>query len=334
MKSDVKHPVLFVLSVDTEEEWDWKTVFPQHNLQVNNIDGLQYFQAECDNIGIRPTYFVDYPVVNNAKSAKILNIISKVGNCEIGAHLHPWCNPPLTSGNGEFESHVVNLPIDIVEQKLVNLLNLLKTTFDIDIMSFRTGRWGINSDILDLLVKYGITVDSSVYPFYKNDYFNCNGAPEEPYWLDLMDPLKACSNGSLTNIFEIPVSVGFNHSNFNLCNKFHDVLCHSLFSSIRLPGILWQLKLLKKLYLSPELTSLPDMKTLINVLLKRKTKIIHMNLHSSSLIDLPYNNHDYNHQQILENMKQAVSYLQEHANVTFCTISEAKEILTQNQGIQ
>jgi len=26
--------------------------------------------------------------------------------------------------------------------------------------------------------------------------------------------------------------------------------------------------------------------------------------------------------------------LQEHANVTFCTISEAKEILTQNQGIQ
>tara|TARA_R110002167_G_scaffold53_2_gene346 strand:- start:55729 stop:56733 length:1005 start_codon:yes stop_codon:yes gene_type:complete len=334
MRSHVKPQVLFVLSVDTEEEWDWKTAFPQHNIQVNNINGLQAFQIECDNLGIKPTYFVDYPVVHNDQSARILNMLSKAGNCEIGAHLHPWCNPPITAENGEFESHVVNLPIDLVEKKLVSLLDLLKTTFDISIKSFRTGRWGINSAVVTLLAKYGITVDSSVYPFYKNDYFNCNGAPEKPYWLDITDPLKARSSEQIADIFEIPVSVGFNHSNFMMCNKIHNTLSHPLLAFIRLSGIAWQLKLLRKLYLSPELTSLADMKTLIKVLLRKKTQVIHMNFHSSSLIDLPYKNHAYDRQQILGNMKQTISYLQEHATVTFCTISEAKKILTQSQVSQ
>jgi hypothetical protein len=334
MKNQKKQKVLFVLSVDTEEEWDWKNEFPQYNAQVENITAIENFQQECNDIGIRPTYFVDYPVVNNKRSAEILNTIALTGQCEIGAHLHPWCNPPLIPENGEFESHVVNLPIDLVEQKLVNLLNILKKTFNLDIMSFRTGRWGINSKVIDLLVKYGITVDSSVYPFYQNDYFNCNDAPEEPYWVDIEDPLKAIGKGQISNIFEIPVSVGFNRSNFVLCDKIHKLISRPVFSTLRIPGIAWHLKLLRKLYLSPELTSLPDMKTLINVLLKRKTPIIHMNFHSSSLIDLPYENHAFTREQILDNMKMTVSYLQEHANVTFCTISEAKEILTQSKVIQ
>jgi len=334
MKNQKKQKVLFVLSVDTEEEWDWKSEFPQYNAQVKNITAIEQFQQECNIIGIRPTYFVDYPVVNNERSAQILNIIARSGQCEIGAHLHPWCNPPHTPGNGEFESHVVNLPIDLVERKLVNLLNLLKKSLNIDVMSFRTGRWGINSKVIALLVKYGITVDSSVYPFYQNDYFNCNGAPEEPYWIDIKDPLKAVDTGQINNIFEVPVSVGFNHSNFVLSDKIHKLINRSVLSSLRIPGIAWQLKLLRKLYLSPELTSLPDMKTLIKVLLKRKVPIIHMNFHSSSLIDLPYQNHAFTREQILNNMKMTVSYLQEHANVTFCTISEAKEILTKSKVIQ
>ena len=334
MSKQVNSPVLFVLSVDTEEEWDWKKEFPQYNAQVDNIQSLKKFQDICNNIGIRPTYFVDYPVVSNTESSQVLRGIVKAGKCEIGAHLHPWCNPPLTKGNGEFESHVVNLPIDLVEKKLARLLDLLRTTFDIDIKSFRTGRWGINSAIMALLIKYGITVDSSVYPFYQNEYFDCNGASVEPYWPDLNSPELIQTQKQQPYLFELPVSAGFNHANFDLCDKIQKFISSHFLSSLRLPGIAWKLKLLKKLYLSPELTSLADMQTLIDVLLKRKSPVIHMNLHSSSLIDLPYNNHAYNHQQIVENMEKAVSYIQQHANVIFCTISEAKQILAQSQVTQ
>ena len=334
MTTPNKPSVLFVMSVDTEEEWDWKTEFPQHNIQIENVQAIAGFQQECNSIGIRPTYFVDYPVVDSSESANVLKSIEASGKCEIGAHLHPWCNPPITVENDEFSSHVVNLPIDLVEQKLINLLDKLRGSFETDICSFRTGRWGINSAVMGLLIKHGITVDSSVYPFYSNDYFNCDGAPVEPYWPDLTDPLKLMSKNQQSSLFEIPVSAGYNHVSFALCDKIHKISNSRLLSTLRLPGILWQLKLLRKIYLSPELASAADMKTLINVLLKRKAPVVHMNLHSSSLINLPYSNHPYTREQILANMKQTVSYLQEHANVTFCTISEAKQILTQNQGVK
>ncbi|MBL4763674.1 MAG: polysaccharide deacetylase family protein [Colwellia sp.] len=329
-----KPSVLFVLSVDTEEEWDWKTEFPQYNVQVENIQAIQEFQQECNSIGIRPTYFVDYPVVNSPQSVQVLKSIDQLGQCEIGAHLHPWCNPPITAENDEFFSHVVNLPIDLVEQKLVSLLEQLRTSFGKDISSFRTGRWGINSAIMGLLIKHGITVDSSIYPFYSNNYFNCDGAPVEPYWPDLSNPLKAQSQEQQSSIYEVPVSAGFNHAQFILCDKIYKLISTRFLSFLRIPGIIWQLKLLRKIYLSPELSSATDMQTLIKALLKRKAPIVHMYLHSSSLISLPYNNHPFTREQILDNMKQTVSYLQEHANVTFCTLSEAKKILTQNQGIQ
>jgi hypothetical protein len=329
-----KPSVLFILSVDTEEEWDWKAEFPQYNIQVENIQAIQEFQQECNIIGIRPTYFVDYPVVNNLQSRKVLKSIDHLGQCEIGAHLHPWCNPPMTAENDEYSSHVVNLPIDLVEKKLVNLLEKLRGAFGTDIRSFRTGRWGINSAIMGLLIKHGITADSSVYPFYRNNYFNCDGAPVEPYWPDLSNPLKAMSQEQQSSIFEVPVSVGFNHAQFTLCEKIYKLSNTRVLSFLRIPGIMWQLNLLRKVYLSPELASANDMQTLIKVLLKRRAPIVHMNLHSSSLINLPYSNHPFTREQILENMKETVSFLQDHANVTFCTISEAKKILTQKQGIQ
>ena len=271
MTEQNKPSVLFVLSVDTEEEWDWETEFPQHNVQVENIKAIEKFQQECNRVGIRPTYFVDYPVVDCPHSVQVLKSINQEGRCEIGAHLHPWCNPPMTAENDEFSSHVVNLPVDLVEKKLVNLLDKLTESFGDNICSFRTGRWGINSDVMGLLVKHGITIDSSVYPFYRNNYFNCDGAPVEPYWPDLLDPLRAQSPTQQSSIFEIPVSVGFNHAQFTLCDKIHKLSSTRFFSFLRVPGIIWQLKLLRKIYLSPEPSSAKDMQTLIKVLLKSAT---------------------------------------------------------------
>ncbi len=322
MSTFTKPKVLFVLSVDTEEEWDWRTPFPQENICVNNTLALPEFQQFCMKLGIRPTYFIDYAVAKNEISVDAIKKVIESNMCEVGAHLHPWCTPPLTVANGEFESHVVNLPIKLVEEKLVTLLEQLKQSFGKPINSFRTGRWGINAEVLQLLTKYGITIDSSVYPYYQNDFFSCEGAPTKPYWPNLSNPLL---EGGQSKIFELPVSAGFNNKFFELSNKIHQCIVKKPFSLLHISGVLWHLNLLKKLYLSPELTSLDNMISLMKAQLKRNSSVIHMNLHSSSLIHLPYSNHPYSKENIYKNLTGAVKYLNQNAEVTFCTITEAAE---------
>ncbi len=324
-----KKDVLFVLTVDTEESWDWDQGFPQEQLCVDNINQLPTFQAHCDELGIKPTYFVDYPVVADSASACILKDLAKSAGCEIGAHLHPWCNPPLEGQNTEAESHVINLPIDLVERKLQNLLSLMKSELDVDALSFRTGRWGINAEVLNLLAQYGITTDSSIYPYYKNRFFSCYGAPNKPYWPDLEDPLR---EGKQRDIFELPISAGFNKANFEKCSSIHDKISGSWLSNFRLTGIAWQLNLLRKIYLSPELNSADDMISLIKQLLLQDQPVIHMFIHSSSLMQYnDYNNHAYQTQDIYEGIIQTVNYLKQNANVTFCTISQASERLNSRE---
>jgi hypothetical protein len=321
-----KQPILFVLSVDTEEQWDWADAFPQENFNVSNVELLPAFQAVCQKHGIRPTYFVDYAVAESDSCAHILNDLCQQDACEIGAHLHPWCNPPYYGDIGEAESHVVNLPISQVEAKLEALVNLLSKRFSHTPKAFRTGRWGINGPVMQLLVKYGFNVDSSVYPYYQNEYFSCHGAPEFPYWASTNNPLQ---QGSRKDIFEIPVTAGFNWKNHSLANSAHRTLAHPLVKWSRLVGMAWHTHLLRKSYLSPELTAVEDMLSLCKISAQRNAPLIHMFLHSSSLVDNPNsligNNNAFEY--ITSSISKVVTQLEQDYSVRFCTISEAAKIL-------
>ena len=226
---------------------------------------------------------------------------------------------------------MVNLPISQVEEKFDALMEVLHQKFDIIPNSFRTGRWGVDSKTLQLLVKKGIQVDSSMYPFYKNKYFNNEKVMLEPYWPDYNNPLLS---GPQRNIVEIPVTVGFNHANYPLMLKVYNVVSSPIFNFLRLVGILWHTRILRKLYLSPEATSGKDMRPLIDSALKNGHPVIHMYFHSSSLIDdstgLMKGNNTY--QTICDNIEQALDYLSQKANVKFCTISEAACILKQRDS--
>jgi len=321
--------VLFVLSVDTEEEWDWSGSFPQQDFKVTNIAKLTHFQQMCDEIGIRPTYFVDYAVANDASSVEILKPLAATNSCEIGAHLHPWCNPPFFGYIGEKESHVVNLPVEQIDQKLSTLVNLLTEQFGHAPRSFRTGRWGIDSKVMQLLVKHGFNVDSSVYPFFISKYFDCQGVPNIPYRPKLTNPLEVDSNQKA--ILELPITAGFNHANFKQCERLYRLLSHPAISWSRLMSLASRAHILRRSYLSPELFDANEMLSLCYMVLKKNHPVLHMFLHSSSLIN---NNNSqvgkhnaYKH--ISGNIKQLVTQLQQQANIQFCTISEAAKILQQ-----
>ncbi|KXI28513.1 polysaccharide deacetylase family protein [Paraglaciecola hydrolytica] len=317
-----KPPILFVLSVDTEEEWDWSGPFPQEYADVKNVDSLPEFQRLCTKLGVKPTYFVDYAVVNSHKAVQKMQEFCHTNSCEIGAHLHPWCNPPYFGEVGEAESHVVNLPTEQVKQKLEILIDKITTTLGIKPRSFRTGRWGIDSKVMQLLIENDINVDSSVYPFYQNEYFSCNGAPLLPYWPDLANPLKSANQ---QQIFEVPVTVGFNRQAFEAWNKIHTAFARPPLSWTRFNGLAWHTHLLRKNYLCPELSSIEDMISLCDVVLEKGYPVLHMYMHSSSLIDnsnsLLGNKNAFNF--ITQAVTEVVTHLKANYHIEFCTISQA-----------
>ncbi|MCU4675560.1 polysaccharide deacetylase family protein [Catenovulum sp. 2E275] len=326
-----KPKVTFVLSVDTEEEWDWSGPFPQKQFSVDNVALIPHFQNFCNQHNIKPSYFVDYAVADDAESVAVLRQIQDKGEGEIAAHLHPWCNPPFYGITREKESHVINLPLAQVEKKLIELTLKLTKEFGLAPKAFRTGRWGISGDICQLLIEQGYKIDSSVYPFYTHKYFSCQGAPIYPYWVDLNNPLQQTARSAL---LEFPVSVGFNHKNFEQQNKLHQMFSSRLGQSCRAVGIAWHLGIVKKLYMCPELSTGSEMIALANNLLARKEKYIHMYLHSSNLMTNATGFVESKNamKTILGRMHQVITHLNKVADVEFKTISQACEPYFQTNG--
>ncbi len=86
-------PQLIVV-VDTEAEFDW-TADPDVNAnEVSAVRNIHLVQEIFDEYEITPCYVVDYPMATQSESVYALREIFERRPCEIGAHLHPWVNPP------------------------------------------------------------------------------------------------------------------------------------------------------------------------------------------------------------------------------------------------
>lgn len=318
-----KSDLLFLLSVDTEEEWDWEGPFPEGEFSVENLHMLPQFQAFCTNKGIRPCYFVDYAAAKGInKSSQFLEQV-QANECELGAHLHPWANPPYFDKPTESNSHVVNLPIEQVSEKLDALMRLFAERFAYQPKAFRTGRWGISPEIMRLLWSRGFEVDSSVYPFYQNEFFSCQGSPTLPYWPSEEDVLVP---GGQHNILELPVTVGFNRRPFDKANRVHQRLDSPRMQRVKANALLWHSNLLRKIYMSPEVSKASDMITLARAAIAENAPIVHMYFHSSNLISNgtgffkakdPFD-------KICKRISAVIDDLSEDHNISFMTLSEAK----------
>ncbi|PCJ34017.1 MAG: WalW protein [Moraxellaceae bacterium] len=321
-----KRKVLFILSVDTEEEFDWNGDFPQNTCNVENVQQIPKFQAFCESLGVRPTYLVDYPVANDIKAANILKNIAQTKNAEIGAHLHPWCNPPMEGANGERESHVVNLAPNLVRAKLQSLTSTIKRNIEVTPTVFRTGRWGTNEAVINITRGEGYDIDSSVYPYYINEDFSCENTPDKPYWPNLSSPNLA---GPKCDIFELPITAGFNRSNFPFWDKVHRLLSSKFMDPLRLIGFAWKTNILRKIYLCPELSTTDDMIALTEAALTSENPVIHMYIHSSSLLPgrNEYTQNNGDEKRFYTSIADVVEHLANQNDVTFCTITEARDLL-------
>ena len=277
-------PVDLIVTVDTEEEGLWSGTFRTQHNTVSNIQQVPRFQQLCDHFEIRPSYLVDWPVLEDDAAVRVLDGIQQSGCCEIGAHLHPWCTPPLDGAVTSRDTYMCNLPEASQRDKLAALTDRVQQRFGHRPTSFRAGRYGLDATGARLLADLGYTVDSSVLPF--TDYSAEGGpdfrdAPWRPYYVNGNDIAAAHDDGPL---LEVPVSVGFSRADFASAASWRSWAERPWPRRLRMVGVLDRLGVAKRIKFSPEQASLSEMKKLVNALCAQNAPAAVMMFHSSSLL--------------------------------------------------
>ena len=116
----------FMLFVDTEEEFDWDGPFRRTGHSVTALEGLARGQAYFQSAGVKPIYVTDYPIVESEKAVALLGQWRADGSADLGAHLHPWVNPPHLEEVNAANSYVGFLPEAIERAKLDALCNQME----------------------------------------------------------------------------------------------------------------------------------------------------------------------------------------------------------------
>src|SRR5688500_2908368 len=102
-----------IVVIDTEEEFNWSQDFSRQNTSVKSMRSIEKIQTVFNEYGIAPVYVVDYPVAFQPDGYRPLQEIHGSGRCLIGAHLHPWVNPPFDEQVSRRNSFPGNLPASL-----------------------------------------------------------------------------------------------------------------------------------------------------------------------------------------------------------------------------
>ncbi len=264
-------PTLLVV-IDTEEEFEWDAPFDRSSTSVANIGYQHLAQSVFAAAGIVPTYAIDYPVATTPSSVAILAAWQAAGACEIGAHLHPWVNPPDEETVSARNSFASNLPPDLMRRKLAVLRDAIAANFGSPPLVYKAGRYGIGAETPGILHRLGFIADASVVPHLDSSDQagpDFRGLPDQPFM-------------TTDGIAELPLSVHFVGRAAASGPRLFPIL--SRFERYRAPGLASRLGLLERLRLSPEDHSFTDMKRQTEAALARGNRYFMLTYHSSSLM--------------------------------------------------
>lgn len=197
-----------LLTVDTEEEFDWTGPFRREGYGLKHVEAIPRFQAFCEALGAHPVYLVDWPIVQDARAVDIIGDAVRRGTAEVGVQLHPWVNPPFEEEVCVRNSYAGNLPPALEAAKFMALRDAIEAAFGSPPLIYRAGRYGLGAHTADLLKRAGIRVDTSVRALF--DYSATDGPdysahPLMPYWADggmslLELPVTSVHSGMLRGV--------------------------------------------------------------------------------------------------------------------------------------
>ncbi len=176
-----------LLTVDTEEEFDWAAPFKREGYGLDHVSQLQKFQSFCEEIGAHPIYLVDWPITEAPEAVRVIGEAVTRGQAEVGMQLHPWVNPPFEEELSAHNSFAGNLSPELETAKFSALKDRIEGVFGSKPLIYRAGRYGVGPSTCAMLREAGVAIDSSVRPLF--DYSVQGGPdfsnhPAAPYWAD------------------------------------------------------------------------------------------------------------------------------------------------------
>ncbi len=257
----------FLVFVDTEEEFDWSAPRRRDAISTKAIAALPAAHRRLREFGIVPAYLVDYPIATASQAIEILRPLLEADECEIGAQLHPWVNPPHDERLTVANSFAGNLPRTLEGAKLARLTQAITDNFGRRPEIYRAGRYGVGPHSAALLEAAGYRIDCSVRSHFS---YAGEGGPDfttrdsAPHWA-----------GPGGKLLELPLTAGFVGVARRLGPRLHRLRF--------LRGPMARAGLLGRVALTPEGIPLAEALTLLRRLLGDGLRLLSISFHSPSI---------------------------------------------------
>ncbi|MGD9810661.1 MAG: polysaccharide deacetylase family protein [Sphingobium sp.] len=258
----------FLLTVDTEEEFDWNIPFDRESRSVTISEAMRRGQGYFRATGVRPLYLADYPMIDDPVTGPMLAQWVAAGEADIGAHCHPWVNPPHEEAVSIRNSFAGNLPEALERAKLTVLRDRITEVTGRPPLAFRAGRYGAGPNTGAILCDLGFRVDSSVrsrFSYAGEQGPDFSGMPVRPY--------------RVGGLVELPLSTAW----CGLLRGAGDSLQRLIDGGGIAAGAMARSGLLQRIPLTPEGVSPAEAKRAIDRLLGDGLRLLVFSFHSPTL---------------------------------------------------
>jgi hypothetical protein len=266
---------MLVTTIDAEEDFDWSGPFIRTSSRVTSMRSQYKAHRVFERYGVIPTYLVDFPVASQDEGRGPLKELLEARQCEIGAQLHPWVNPPFVEVISNRNSYPGNLPMVVEYDKLLALTNMLEEAFGIRPRIYRAGRYGFGPNTAEILRHLGYLVDTSMMPCWN---YGPQGGPDfrtveaEPYWIDRD-----------RTVLEMPISVALVGRAARVDRRVSAGLFNRISEGVGLTAAVARLGLIERIRLTPEGIAIDEGKRLIRQMIADGQRVFVLTYHSPSL---------------------------------------------------
>ena len=261
----------FVLTVDTEEEFNWEAPLERSSHSLVTVPALRKFQQFCEGHDVVPIYLIDYPVATSRTASDALGDAVGAGRAEIGVQLHPWVSPPFDEELTAFNSFAGNLPPELEREKFARLHALIGENFGTAPLIYRAGRYGVGPASAQMLADAGIRIDTSVRANFDYSYEggpNFRQHPLRPWWIDRE-----------AGLIEMPLTTVYWGPLRDVGGRIYPLLWRA--PSLR--GALARTRMLERIPLTPEGVTVHEAIRAIDVAIDDGLPLLVFSFHSPSL---------------------------------------------------
>lgn len=288
-----------LLTVDTEEEFDWNAPFTRDQHGLKHVEAIPRFQSFCEEIGAHPVYLVDWPIATDARVVEIIGDAVRRGTADVGVQLHPWVNPPFDEEVSEPNSYAGSLPQELEAAKFKALRDQIEQSFGTAPLIYRAGRYGLGPNSAAILKDNGIRIDTSVRSLF--DYRAQHGPdysnhPLTPYWVD-----------EQRDLLELPVTTVYWGLLRELGKHIHRIQRHvpTFFAAFS------KFKLLERIALTPEGVTAEEALRGIDIALNDGLPLLVLSFHSPTLAPgfTPYAQSEADVERLYDWLRAIYAYL-------------------------